>query len=129
MTDPLEHDLATTEAIGFRDELLQKGWPDAHRVAERAGKAPGSEVTTGAIRARARGGLLGVWSAPRHCFLYPDFQFDRSGATRKDVAILLAVLPSKDDRAGWRRAFWLYSPHPLLDGGPQRRSLLTIRPG
>ncbi|WP_288831091.1 hypothetical protein [uncultured Paraburkholderia sp.] len=43
-------------------------------------------------------------------------QFDRSGAIRKDVAILLAVPASKDDCAGWKRAFWLYSPHPLLDG-------------
>jgi hypothetical protein len=103
-------------AIEFRDELLKKGWPDAHRVAELAGKAPGSEATPYAIRAQARGDLLGVWSAPRHCFLYPDFQFNCSGAIREDVAILLAVLPSEDDRAGWRRAFWLHSPHALLDG-------------
>jgi hypothetical protein len=103
-------------AIGFRDELLQKEWPDAHQVAGLAGKAPAGETTTYAIRAQAGGDLLGVWSAPRHCFVYPEFQFNCSGAIRKEVAILLAVLPSKGDRAGWRRAFWLYSPHTLLDG-------------
>jgi hypothetical protein len=54
-------------------------------------------------------------SAPGLCFLYPDFQFDRSGAIREDIAELLAVLPSEDDRGGWRRTFWLYSPHALLD--------------
>lgn len=106
----------TVSAIEFRDELLKKGGPDAHQVAELGGKAPASEATTYAIRAQARGDLLGVWSAPRHCFLYPDFQFNCSGAIRKDVAVLLAVLPSEDDRAGWRRTFWLYSPLALLDG-------------
>lgn len=105
---------STVSAIGFRDELLGKGWPDAYRVAELAGKPPGPEAATYAIRVQARGGLLGVWSAACHCFLYPDFQFHGSGAIRKDVAGLLAVLPSKDDRGGWRRAFWLYSPHVLL---------------
>ena len=102
-------------AIGFRDELLQKEWPDDHRVAELVGNASGPEAATYAIRAQASGDLLGVWSASRHCFLYPDFQFDRSGAIRKDVAGLLAVLPGEDDRGGWTRTFWLYSPHALLD--------------
>ena len=105
----------TVSAIEFRDELLEKGWPDDHRVAELVGKAPGPDAITYAIRAQASGDLLGVWSAPRYCFLYPDFQFDRSGTIRKDVAGLLAVLPSEDDRGGWRRTFWLYSPHALLD--------------
>jgi len=104
----------TVSAIEFRNELLEKGWPDDQGVAELA-KARGPEATTYAIRAQASGYLLGVWSAPRHCFFYPDFQFDRSGAIRKDVAGLLAVLPSEDDRGGWRRTFWLYSPHALLD--------------
>ncbi|POR56200.1 hypothetical protein B0G62_101597 [Paraburkholderia eburnea] len=102
-------------AIEFRDELLEMGWPDDLWVAELVGEVPGPEATTSAIRAQASGDLLGVWSAPRHCFLYPDFQFDRMGAIRKDVAGLLAVLPSEDDRGGWRRTFWLYSPHALLD--------------
>lgn len=103
-------------AIQFRDELLEKGWPDANRVAELAGKTPGPEAATYAIRARASGGLLGAWSAACHCFLCPYFQFHGSGAIRKDVAGLLAVLPSKDDRGDWRRTFWLYSPHVLLGG-------------
>lgn len=102
-------------AIEFRDELLEKGWPDDLPVAKLAGEAPSPEAITSAIRAQASGDLLGVWSVPRHCFLYPDFQFHRSGAIRKDVAGLLAVLPSEDDLGGWRRAFWLYSPHVLLD--------------
>jgi hypothetical protein len=58
--------------------------------------------------------LLGAWSAPRHCFLYPDFQFDSSGDIRKDVAEILAVLSGEDDHGGSRRTFWLYSPHALL---------------
>lgn len=104
----------TVSAVEFRDELLKKGWPDDRGVAELV-KAPGPEAKTYAIRAQASAELLGAWCAPRHCFLYPDFQFHRSGAIRKDVAGLLAVLPSEDDRGGWRRTFWLYSPHPLLD--------------
>lgn len=102
-------------AIEFRDELLERGWPDDRRLAELAGEAPGQEATTSVIGAQASGDLLAVWSAPRHCFLYPDFQFHRSGAIRKDVAGLLAVLPGEHDRGGWRRTFWLYSPHALLD--------------
>lgn len=103
-------------AIEFRDELLlEKGWPDDLRVAVLAGEAPGQEVAISAFRAQASGELLGVWSASRRCFLYPDFQFHHSGTIREDVAELLAVLPSEDDRGGWRRAFWLYSPHSLLD--------------
>jgi hypothetical protein len=102
-------------AIEFRDELIGKPWPDGRRVAELVGKAPGPEAATYAIRAQASGDLLGVWSAPRHCFLYPEFQFQRSGALWKEVAGLLAVLPSEDDGGGWRRTFWLYSPHALLD--------------
>ncbi|EIF28511.1 hypothetical protein BCh11DRAFT_03930 [Burkholderia sp. Ch1-1] len=105
----------TAAATEFRDELLETWWPDDHRVAELAGMVPGLEAATYAIQARMNGDLLGVWSAPRHCFLYPDFQFDRSGAIRKDVAGLLAVMPGEDDGGGWRRTFWLYSPHALLD--------------
>ncbi|MGF6414861.1 hypothetical protein [Paraburkholderia sp. MM5482-R1] len=105
----------TVLATEFRDELLEQGWPDARRVAELGAKAPGPESTMYAIRAQESGDLLGAWSAPRHCFLYPDFQFDRSGVIRHDVAGLLAVLPGEDDRGGWRRTFWLYSPNALLD--------------
>ncbi|MEM5437790.1 hypothetical protein [Paraburkholderia diazotrophica] len=117
MTDNLEHKITTTVAVGFRDELLEKGWPDANHIAELAGILAEQEGTAYAIHARATGALLGVWSAPQHRFIYPDFQFNRLGALRKDVARLLAALPANDDdRGGWRRAFWLYSPHPLLDG-------------
>ena len=77
--------LATESAIRFRDELLDKGWPDAERFAELAGNAPGPEAATYAIRAQASGDLLGVWSAPRRCYLYPDFEFDRSGVVRTDI--------------------------------------------
>jgi hypothetical protein len=106
---------ATTAEIKFRDELLGKGWPDDRRVAELAGKATGPGATTYAVQAQVSGALLGVWSAPGHCFIYPDFQFTRSGAIREEVSELLAILPSEDDRGGWRRTFWLYSPHALLD--------------
>lgn len=111
-----KHELCDiVSAIAFRDELLEKGWPDEHRVAELTGNALGPEATTYPIQAQSTGDLLRVWSAPRHCFVYPDFQFNSSGAIRKDVAELLAVLPSEDDHGGWRRTFWLYSPHALLD--------------
>lgn len=115
MTD--HRDPATIAAVEFRDELLEKGWPDDRGLAVLSGNAPGPEAAVCAIQARASGALLGVWSEPLHCFIYPDFQFDGSGAIRKEVAELLAVLPAnKDDRGGWRRAFWLYSAHALLDG-------------
>lgn len=39
MTNHPEHELPTTAAIGFRDELLGKGWPDDRRVAELTRKA------------------------------------------------------------------------------------------
>ncbi|SIO48365.1 hypothetical protein SAMN05444172_2257 [Burkholderia sp. GAS332] len=117
MTDHPEHNLATTVAIRFRDEILGKGWPDARHVAELAGFSTEQKRTAYAIQARATGALLGAWSAPQHRFIYPDFQFNRLGILRKDVAELLAALPpNNDDRGGWRRVFWLYSPHPLLDG-------------
>ncbi|WP_296655214.1 hypothetical protein [Paraburkholderia sp.] len=113
-TDPPEPD--GTAAIEFRNELLGKGWPDDRRISELVGLPPGPESTAYTVKARAKGALLGVWSAPLRGFVYPDFQLDRSGSLRSDVAELLAVLPDDNDRGGWRRAFWLYSPHALLDG-------------
>jgi len=111
-----EHEPATTAAIEFRNELLAKGWPDDHRLAELVAKAPGMEAATYLTQVRMSGALLGVWSESHHAFLYPDFQFARSGALRTEVVDLLAVLPANEyDRGGWRRAFWLYSPHALLD--------------
>ena len=103
-------------SINFRDELLAKEWPDDNRVAELAGVLPGQEGAAYTIQARAKGTLLGVWSVPLRGFVYPAFQFDHSGTLRTEVAELLAVLPGDNDRGGWRRAFWLYSPHPLLNG-------------
>jgi hypothetical protein len=32
------------------------------------------------------------------------------------VFLLLQILSSEGDDAGWRRAFWLYTPHALPDG-------------
>ena len=107
---------ASTAAIAFRDELLERGWPDEHQVAELASNVADLEAATYVIQARASGALLGVWSAPGHCFIYPDFQFNRSGSIRREVVELLAVLPGEGDRGGWRRTFWLYSPHALLEG-------------
>ncbi|CAD6514411.1 hypothetical protein LMG24235_00913 [Paraburkholderia sabiae] len=60
--------------------------------------------------------LLGVWEAQRERFLYPDFQFDDDGRLIPEVSLLLRMLPAGGDGAGWRRAFWLYSPHALLEG-------------
>lgn len=118
MTDHPAHEPARTAAIDFRNELLERGWPDDRRVAELSGKASDPEASTYAGQARARGALLGVWSVQLQGFVYPDFQFDHLGAIRKDIAALLAVLPGDNDHNGWRRTFWLYSPHALLDGQP-----------
>lgn len=117
VTDHPAHDPATSAAIEFRKELLAKGWADDQRLAGLVATARGVEAATYATQARTSGALLGVWSEAHHAFLYPDFQFKRSGTLRTKVAELLAVLPAnEEDRGGWRRAFWLYSPHALLDG-------------
>lgn len=102
-------------AIDFRNELLAKGWPDGKRVAEMAGTTVRKNPAQYATRLRASGALLGVWDAPERTFRHPDFQFDAHGQLRSEVAELLALLPgANDDRGGWRRAFWLYSPHAQL---------------
>jgi hypothetical protein len=102
-------------AIDFRNELLAKGWPDGKRVAEMAGTTVRKNPAQYATRLRASGALLGVWDAPERTFRHPDFQFDAHGQLRSEVAELLALLPgADDDRGGWRRAFWLYSPHAQL---------------
>jgi hypothetical protein len=103
-------------AIDFRNRLLEKKWPDGKRVAELAGAQIGANPNQYAARLRAQGSLLGVWSTPDRSYVHPDFQFDRLGKVRPEVAELLAILPDKDDRGGWQRAFWLYSPHALLEG-------------
>ena len=53
---------------------------------------------------------------PDRRYVHPAFQFDARGQIRPAVAELLKVLPVDDDPGGWRRAFWLYSPHSYLDG-------------
>ena len=104
------------EAINFRDELLRNRWLDDYRVARSIGTPPTVDARTFLADARAAGLVLGVWSESQRQFLYPHFQFDRLGKLRPDVSKLLVVLPGDDDRGGWRRAFWLHSPHALLDG-------------
>ncbi|QCP49091.1 hypothetical protein FAZ95_07805 [Trinickia violacea] len=105
-------------AIDFRDELLRHHWPDDRRVAKYL-KAPfGADTEVFLADARAAGLLLGVWSELQRGFVYPEFQFDRFGRLRPEVSQLLSALPKDGDDAGWRRAFWLYSPHALLGGLP-----------
>jgi hypothetical protein len=103
-------------AVEFRDRLLANNWPDDKAVAQRIdarSRIDAEHALTGMRRNRM---LLGVWSARRGCFLYPDFQFDDDGRLIPEVSLLLQILPVQGDDAGWRRAFWLYSPHALLDG-------------
>jgi len=105
-------------AIKFRDELLRKNWLDAKSVAVLVGARDDKDPAQHAEQLRAEGRLLGVWSMEDCGFLYPDFQFGDDGV-RPEVAELLKTLPeNKDDRGGWRRAFWLYSPHAKLDKKP-----------
>jgi hypothetical protein len=105
-------------AINFRDELLRNRWPDDRRVARSLEVSASADGRAHLAHARAARLLLGVWSEAQGRFVYPDFQFDRFGRLRPEVSELLLVLPGDDDRGGWRRAFWLYSPHALLDGLP-----------
>ncbi|PMS14461.1 hypothetical protein C0Z18_31395 [Trinickia dabaoshanensis] len=101
----------------FRDELLAKDWPDDLRLAKMARLSHSENIERFAARLRSNGTLFGVWVAHEHAFRYPDVQFDVLGNVKPEVADLLRLLPGEDeDRGGWRRAFWLYSPHALLDG-------------
>ncbi|ABE29367.1 hypothetical protein DR64_1317 [Paraburkholderia xenovorans LB400] len=108
--------IAARAAIDFRDELFGRNWPDDTGIGQFAALPASEDVRDYAARARAAGILLGMWCAPRRAFVYPEFQFDPVGKLRPDVAELLAILPNDDDRGGWRRTFWLYSPHAYLDG-------------
>jgi hypothetical protein len=103
-------------AIEFRNDLLRKGWPDDRRIAELIGISSRPAPEQSVSRARDAGLLLGVWSEPTRRFFYPEFQVDRFGKLRPEVAELLSILPNDGDHGGWRRAFWLYAPHALLDG-------------
>jgi hypothetical protein len=109
-------DASQQAAIDFRDQLLDLDWPDGKRVALMAGTQSATNPNQYAARLRSLRRLLGVWAAQRKTFVHPTFQFDRLGQLRPEVGELLDILPDKDDRGGWERAFWLYSPHGLLEG-------------
>lgn len=111
----MSSDLPRQAALDFRNELLRNRWPDDLVVGKAMG-FPEADVARYLASARAEGLLVGVWSEPRRRFVYPDFQFDRAGRVRPEVSELLTVLPNEADIGGWRRAFWLYSPHALLGG-------------
>jgi hypothetical protein len=103
-------------AIAFRNELLARNWPDGKSVAALLGMAVDvANPNQYAYRLRRNGTLFGVWSPSERSYRYPDFQFEH-GMLRPEVEDLLAVLPVKEDKGGWRIAFWLFSPHALLDG-------------
>lgn len=104
-------------AIDFRNALLDRPWLDAPGVCALVGAhVEPADTTAHVARLCAQRTLLGVWSERDDAFRYPDFQFDARGQLRPELAALLASLPDEADRGGWRRAFWLYSPHALLDG-------------
>lgn len=103
-------------SFGFRERLLANNWPDESSLLNLVQTSHGADAKSVFILMRSGGVLLGVWSARRECFLYPDFQFDDDGRLIPEVSLLLRMLPAEGDDAGWRRAFWLYSPHALLDG-------------
>ncbi|SOE84454.1 hypothetical protein SAMN05446935_4892 [Burkholderia sp. YR290] len=103
-------------AVEFRDRLLANNWSDDTTMAERLEARLRGDARHALAGMRRGGMLLGVWSASRGCFLYPDFQFDGDGRLIPEISLLLRILPAEDDDSGWRRAFWLYSPHALLDG-------------
>ncbi|MGY6184453.1 hypothetical protein ACW9YQ_07250 [Paraburkholderia strydomiana] len=107
---------APAAAIDFRERLLANNWPDESQLLELLKGPDGTDAKYDLTRMRSGGVLLGVWSARRGCFLYPDFQFDDDGRLIPEVSLLLRLLPAEGDDDGWRRAFWLYSPHALLDG-------------
>lgn len=116
---PRESDMSNSEtavnaALDFRDELLGMNWPGDNEVARFAGPPASADAGEFTARARGIGALLGVWSAPQRAFVYPAFQFDQSGKPVPEVIELLALLPKEGDEDGWRRAFWLYSPHAYL---------------
>jgi hypothetical protein len=113
-------------AIEFRNELLDRQWPDAAQMSALTGAQLGlNEAKAYAASLRNQRVLLGVWSIRDRGFRYPGFQFETSGQLRSDVAELLAILPDNDDRGGWRRAFWLYSPHARLDGAEPAEVFVT----
>ena len=105
----------TDVAAAFRDELLDRAWPDAVGVDSSVHNAlMPTGATTVADGLRTQRKLLGVWSPRSNTFVFPDFQFDECGRPLPEVPELLTTLPAGN--GGWRETFWLYSPHALLDG-------------
>jgi hypothetical protein len=63
-------------------------------------------------------GVLGVWHEPANAWIYPDFQFDKSGLIEQ-MPRLLAVYDryySHVWKNTWSIVEWFLSPHVLLDG-------------
>jgi hypothetical protein len=61
--------------------------------------------------------LLGVWHEPANAWLYPDFQFDKTGLI-KQMPRLLAVYDRYYSHVwenSWSIVEWFLSPHVLLD--------------
>jgi len=96
--------------------LLANNWPDESKLLGLVKTSYGADAKYALTLMRSGGVLLGVWSALHQRFLYPDFQFNNDGHLIPEVSLLLRILPAEGDDAGWRRAFWVYSPHALLDG-------------
>ncbi|ALL71398.1 hypothetical protein K788_0001805 (plasmid) [Paraburkholderia caribensis MBA4] len=103
-------------ALDFRERLLANSWPDESELLELLKRSDGADAQFDLALMRSNRVLLGVWSATRGRFLYPDFQLNDDGQFVPEVTVLLRILSADADDAGWRRAFWLYSPHALLDG-------------
>lgn len=114
-SDMRDSEFAAKAAVDFRDRLLRRNWPGENGIGQFVDVPAGGNVGELAARARETGKLLVVWCEPRRGFVYPTFQFDRMGKLLPDVTDLLAILPSDDDRGGWRRTFWLYSSHAHLE--------------
>ncbi|MHB9835128.1 hypothetical protein Q8F57_009845 [Paraburkholderia terrae] len=118
---------ALEAAIDFRERLLANNWPDESELLELLKRSDGADAQFALALMRSNRVLLGVWSAPRERFLYPDFQLNDDGQLVPEVSVLLRILPADGDVAGWRRAFWLYSPHALL-GGRSPSSIFAADP-
>jgi hypothetical protein len=99
----------------FPRRTARKRLPDDAQVALLTGALPGRDPVGHMRDLRASGALLGVWSSARHGYLYPPFQFHADSGLRPEVRDLLEILPRRDDRGGWRAAFWRHSRHALLD--------------
>jgi len=104
-------------SLEIRERLLASNWPDESKLLQLIKTSSrGQDANSALTLMRSEGVLLGVWSTPNECFLYPNFQFDNDGRLIPEVSLLLQILPAEGDDRGWRRAFWLYSPHAWLDG-------------